>query len=307
MSPSSRRGKRGRGAAELRAEGLEAAPAARPAAVGEELAGLAGESDGPPHGLDEPLGGAQVVLVGLVADHLPVAEVDQLQQRGHHATGAPQDQGVEAHLEQRLALEADPGRAAGLVVHHPDRTVGGHVDAVDEAAQQQPRVEQRLDVELALGGLEPARVLQGEVGAHALAAGGQPLDDALALAGEELGRLRLGVEHELPGGLHHRLGAARASARGQAGRRGPPAPCARPCRAAPAGTAPPGAGRSCAAGRAADRCGSRRPGSARSSRSPRHRRPGCRSGHAARCSASAHGATLGRGADNACLALAWWP
>ena len=94
-----------------------------------------------PDRLDLALGGEQVVLVGLVAEDLAVAEVDQLQHRRDHAARAPDDERVELQLEQRLALEPLAGELPGLVVHHSDRAVGRDVDAVDEAAQQQLGVE----------------------------------------------------------------------------------------------------------------------------------------------------------------------
>ena len=150
------------------------APVAQPAAPRPPVAGLLGAPDGPPDRLDLALGGEQVALVGHVAQHLAVAEVDQLQHRRHHAPGPPEHQGVELHLEQRLGLEHLARGPSGLVVHDPDRAVGGDVDPVHEAAQQQARVEQRLDVQLALGGLEPARVLQREVAVQDGPAGRQP-------------------------------------------------------------------------------------------------------------------------------------
>ena len=92
-----------------------------------------------------------------------VLEVDQLQPPRRPAAPEPQHQRVEAHLKQRLLNEARPGRAARLVVHHPHRPVAGHVQAVDEAAQEQPAAGLRLDEQLALGRLEPGGVLQPEV------------------------------------------------------------------------------------------------------------------------------------------------
>ena len=152
------------------------------------------------------------MLVGDVAHQLAVAEVDQLQHRGHHAPQPPQHQGVELHLEQRAALEARSRCATGLVVHHPDRTVGGDVDAVHEAAQQELGVEQPLDVQLALGRLQTRRVLQGEVALEHRPAGVPPpvaVDAALAV--EDLGQGRLVVEEAVPRGLQHLLGADRGA------------------------------------------------------------------------------------------------
>ena len=142
---------------------VERAPVAQAGRVRLPVAGLLGEPDRGPHRLDLALGGAQVVLVGLVAQDLAVAEVDQLEHRRHDAAQLPDDERVELHLEQRLGLVALARALAGLVVHDADPAVGRHVDAVDEPAEQQLGVEERLDVELALGGLEAARVLEVEV------------------------------------------------------------------------------------------------------------------------------------------------
>ena len=74
-------GQRRRGAAVGRADRLVGAPGAELARAGPPVAGLACGGDRLPDGLDLALGGEEVVLVGLVADHLAVAEVDQLQHR----------------------------------------------------------------------------------------------------------------------------------------------------------------------------------------------------------------------------------
>ena len=53
-------------------------------------------------------------LLGGVAQHRPVAQVEQPQLARHHAAGAPEHQRVELHLEQRLGLERlarAPGRS----------------------------------------------------------------------------------------------------------------------------------------------------------------------------------------------------
>ena len=118
----------------------------------------------PPRGPDLALGGPQVGLVGLVAQHLAAAEVEQLQQPRHLAAQPPQHQRVEPHLEHRLGLEALAGRPAGLVVDHPQGAGRRDVEPVDVAAQPQAGLEVVLDEELALGGLEPRRVLEREVG-----------------------------------------------------------------------------------------------------------------------------------------------
>ena len=100
-------------------------------------------------------------LVGRVAHDLAVAEVDQLEQARDLAVDAPEHQGVELHLEQRLGLEQLAGGAAGLVVDDPHRAVGGDVEPVDVAAQGEA-LDLGLDVELAGGRLEPGGVLEVE-------------------------------------------------------------------------------------------------------------------------------------------------
>ena len=72
-----------------------------------------------PDRLDLALGGEQVGLVGLVAQHLAVAEVDQLEHRRDDAAGAPDDERVELHLEQRLGLEPLAGRRARSCSRRP--------------------------------------------------------------------------------------------------------------------------------------------------------------------------------------------
>ena len=63
-------------------------------------------------------------------------------------------------------------------------------------------VEQRLDVQLPLGRLEPGRVLEREVAAERLVAGRQPGADLGALLAEHLRDLRLGLQDLLPRRLH---------------------------------------------------------------------------------------------------------
>ena len=152
------------------------------------------------------------MLVGLVADDHAVTEVDQLEHGRHHTAGAPQGERVELQLEQRLALETDPGRPARLVVDHSDRAVGCDVDAVDEPAQEQLGLEQRLDVELALRGLEPPRVLEREVAVDRDAAADQPLVEWWhALGVEHLRRRRLGLDQRLPRRHDQVVGALRGA------------------------------------------------------------------------------------------------
>ena len=156
-------GSGGWGAAPGRTDRLVVAPVAQPRLVGTPLAGLGRTPDRLPQRLDLALGGEQVGLVRPVAQHLGVAEVDELQQVRDHAPGAPHDERVELHLEQRLGLEVLARRRAGLVVDDAHLAGGCQVDPVDVAVDGQPRVQGRDHVDLALGGLEALRVLQREV------------------------------------------------------------------------------------------------------------------------------------------------
>ena len=243
-------------AAPRRADRLERAPVAGPGPVGLPLPHLVGQPDGLPQRVDLAFGGEQVVLVGLVAHDLAVAEVDQLELPRDDAPHPPDDQGVELHLEQGLGLVVDAGSRARLVVADADRPVGRHVDPVDETAQQQLGVEQRLDVELAFRRLEAARVLQGEVAVEHHLGGPQPLQETGLVGG--LG----GVEHVQQGRVvgderpHVGTSMARAVSgvrSAAAGSRGPRAPCARASRARRRPRTSPAAGRRCGTGTAAGR------------------------------------------------------
>ena len=105
-------------------------------------------------------------LVRGVVQRLGAGQVQQPQLGRHHAAQAQQRQRVELHLEQRPRLGDRAGRAAGLVVDHPDRGAVRRraVDPVDVPAQQQPRLQLDLDEQLPGLGFEQARVLEGEVG-----------------------------------------------------------------------------------------------------------------------------------------------
>ncbi len=176
-------------------------PATQRALARAPVAALLGAGDRRPDRLQLALGGEEVLLVGGVAEHLAVAEVDQLEHPRQHATGAPDHQGVELHLEQRPCLERLVRRPAGLVVDDADLAGRGDVEPVDEAAQQQLGLQQALDVELSLGRLETGRILQGEVALQGLVARGEPGTDLGPLRAEHLGHLGLDLEELLPGGL----------------------------------------------------------------------------------------------------------
>ena len=110
------------------------------------------------------LGAFELGQAGVVSQDPSVLEVDQLEAGRRPPAKAPQDQCVEAHLEQRLLHEARAGAASGLVVDHSHGAVGRHVQTVHEASQEQAVSGLSLDEELALGRLQTLGVLQGEVG-----------------------------------------------------------------------------------------------------------------------------------------------
>ena len=112
------------------------------------------------------LGPFQLGQARVVGQNTPVLEVDQLEPGRCPTPQAPQDQGVEAHLEQRLLHEARARAAAGLIVDHAHGAVGRHIQAVDKAPQEQTITGLGLDEELALRGFQTLRVLQGEVGTN---------------------------------------------------------------------------------------------------------------------------------------------
>jgi len=158
-----------------------------------------GARDRGPQGVDLALGGQQVLLGRLVLEHLAIAQIDQLQQVGDPPRAAPEHQGVEFHLEQRLGLEDLTRRATGLVVDHPDGTRSVDVDPVDVPAEQQPRVEDVLDVQLALCGLQPGGILELEVRGEQRSALRQPLDQIdRFLVMEHRRQPRLLCQHPFP-------------------------------------------------------------------------------------------------------------
>ena len=112
------------------------------------------------------LGPFQLGQTRIVGQDSPVLEIDQLEAGRRLSAQAPQHQGVEAHLEQRLLHETRAGAAPGLVVDHSHGAVGCHVQTVHEASQEQAITSLGLDEELALGRFQALGVLQGEVGAN---------------------------------------------------------------------------------------------------------------------------------------------
>ena len=119
----------------------------------------------------------QLRLVRLVGQRLAVGEVEQPQLGGHRAAQLQQHERVELHLEQRAGLGDRARRRAGLVVDDPDLPGGGDVEPVDVAAQQEPRRELGLHQQLPRRGLQPARILQPEVGVEQRPRRGQPFGE----------------------------------------------------------------------------------------------------------------------------------
>ena len=139
---------------------------------------------------DRLQGAGEAAELGLVRDvvqHLGAGQVQQPQLGRHHAAQDQQRQRVELHLEQRPRLGDRPGRAAGLVVDHPDRGAvrPRAVDPIDVPAQQQPRLQLDLDEQLPGLRFEQARVLEGEVGVEQPPGARQP---GLGVGGRHRGR-----------------------------------------------------------------------------------------------------------------------
>ena len=93
-----------------------------------------------------------------------ILEEEQLQAPWRLAAQTPQHQGVEAHLEQRLGLEARSWGTARLVIHDAHGSVGGDIETIHEAAQHQAVLGLGLDEELPFGRLQACGILHLEVG-----------------------------------------------------------------------------------------------------------------------------------------------
>ena len=207
-----------------------------------------------PDRLDLALGGAQVVLVGLVAQDLAVAEVDQLEHRRHDAAQAPEDERVELHLEQRLGLVALAGdcarscsRPSGSGRRAPRRP-GRRTRAAAAWSRAAPRRRAR------------ARPARGGAGPRGRSSGRAPCGTRPARRRGRGPRRR--TSRPAPGsasssasqvGHEHVARPARACGRRPAGRRGPRAPCGPRCRARRRARAARAAGRWCGSGTAAGR------------------------------------------------------
>ena len=177
------------------------APVAEPARAGPPVTGAGRALDGTPECVDLALGGQQVGLVGLVAQHLATAEVDQLEQPGYPLVQPPEHERVEPHLEHGPLLETHGRRLAGLVVDDPQvARRRGPVDPVDVATQSQPRIENGLDVEFPFGRLEPRWVLQREIAPDELFGSVDPLRQrrTVLVVTEEGGQIRLDLDQALP-------------------------------------------------------------------------------------------------------------
>ena len=112
----------------------------------------------------------------LVREDHAVAEVLQLQPLGQDPARAPDDVGVEPHLEERRALEPCTRRPAGLVVDHPHPAVRCDVDPVDDPAQLRTvLVQLGGHHQLALARFQTGRVLEREVRRQERLGARQPL------------------------------------------------------------------------------------------------------------------------------------
>ena len=190
------------------------APVAQPALPRPPVAGDDGALDRPPERVDLPLRGEQVGLVRLVPHDLAVAQVDELEQPRHCPPGAPEHERVELHLEQRPCLVVDAGGGAGLIVDDPDLTGAGYVKPVDIAPEPEPGRQHGLDGELAVRGLEPGRVFQGEVAIQHAARLIQP-GGTLGVVVEQRAQLGLQGRQPLPFRLHQAAGGLRGAAGGR--------------------------------------------------------------------------------------------
>ena len=192
-----------------RAQGLVVAPVAQPGRAGAPVAGLGRPLDGGPQRLQLALGGQQVGLVRLVAQHLAAAQVQQLQQPRHHARGcatAPARRSASGTGPWPRSRRWGPCRSCSRPP--AGRRSGATSSRSTIAAQGQPRRQRRLDVQLALGGLEPARVLQLEVAAQQPLGAGQELGQRGVRVGavEQRAELGLGLEQPLPLRAEHGAG-----------------------------------------------------------------------------------------------------
>ena len=228
------------------------APAAQRAPARPPVPGLLGTPDRCPERLDLALGGEQVAPRRGCS-----AAPRRCRGRSAAASRAPR-RGCARGPARRTSSGTVPWPrtprrgAAGLVVDHPDLARRGDVEPVDEAAQQQLGVEQRLDVDLPLGRLEPRRVLEREVAGERppgrRPARPRPRAPRRRTSPRSPARPRGSAPTPAPAGRPPAPGCARRPA----GRRGPRAPCAPRCRGRRRGRTARAAGRRCGTGTAAD-------------------------------------------------------
>ena len=179
---------------------------------GPPVTALVGALDRLPQRLDLAFGGEQVGLVGLVAHDLAVAEVHQLEHGRHPALRTPDRERIEPHLEQCPGLELLRRGGAGLVVDDPDLAARCDVEPVDVAAQVQAGRQLGLNRQLAVGGLDPPRILQGEVPVEHDPGSLQP-GRQLRLVREQAGELGLLGGQPLPFRPDERVSRLRRAAR----------------------------------------------------------------------------------------------
>ena len=156
---------------------------------------------------------------GRVVQHLGAGQVQQPQLGRHHTAQHQQRQRVELHLEQCPRLGDRPGRAAGLVVDHPDRGAvrPRAVDPIDVPAQQQPRLQLDLDEQLPGLRFEQARVLEDEVGVEQPLGARQPGLGPRSGTGRDSTSRRRTTRPRARVGVHNRSHVGRRSARAASG------------------------------------------------------------------------------------------
>jgi hypothetical protein len=176
------------------------APLAPSAGTRPEILRLRRPPDRRPQRHERALEARELLRIRLVGQRVGVGQVDQPKLAGHDAARAPQDEGIELHLKQRLGLERLARRCTRLVVDHAKVTCCRDVEPVDVAAQPHA-VDDHLDELFARGRFEPARILQAEVVVEQRPRRGQPLGDrrgGVVADREQLRHLRSLGEHALP-------------------------------------------------------------------------------------------------------------
>ncbi len=178
-------------------------PAAQFGRVRPPVSGLVRALDGRPQRDDLSLGGNQVCLIGFVAQHMSAAEIEQLQKSRQLPGRTPQDQCVEAHLEQCLLLIAGSRRLTCFVVDNSHVASLIAVEAIDESAHDETAFECGLNVEFAVCRIEPGGVLEGEVHLDQRDSRVEPLRRILCGGEKRRGKVSLRRAHNGPCARQH--------------------------------------------------------------------------------------------------------